>query len=455
MTAMTRIPVSGPNLGRSPGRVAPVQARRSIADILPIVLLAYSTLLPQEVRITIADQQFFPWRVVCFILLPWVLSQAARGRFVYRPADLWMFAGAAWMVVSFIAVYGFGDGFIRGIALAFDVIMPYVIARLCIRDIADLRRLLVSFAPGVGVAAISMAIESITHVQFVKQTAASIFGRLSRYQGGVAVGAAQGFRDVRLGLLRASGPFNHPILAGLFLAGLLPLYWRAGIRGWPWYVGLVASLCAIFSVSSAAILVLVLAVALVGYDMLSRLMPVFSWRLLLLGSCIGLVFGQVASTSGLSSFLIRLTLNPATGYYRRLIWNFGTRSVEKHPWFGIGFNDFERLPWMVASIDNYWLMLAMRHGLVTAIALLAATLAAMFSLAKAARGSSEIDRRLLAATIITLFVLALAGFSVALFGAMSSWYFMLIGIGLSIRAPKGRNSVGTSTVQPGRVGPAV
>ncbi len=431
---MSRIPVGGPVPIRHDVRAAPVPARRSIFDILPVVLVAYSSLLPQEVRFEFAEQQIFPWRMVCLVLLPWVISRLARGRFPYRPADLWMFVGSGWMIISFVAVYGFGEGFVRGAALAFDVIVPYVIARVSIRDISDLRRLLVAFAPGIALVGAIMAVESISHQQIVKPFAASIFGRLSRYENGVAVGLGRGFYEIRLGLLRASGPFNHPILAGVFLAALLPLYWTSGLRRWPFYAGVAASLLSFFSVSSAAIFALALGVALLAYDIAGKYATFLTWRLMFALATAVLLFGQVVSEKGLSALLIRVSLNPATGYFRRLIWHFGWISVEKHPWFGIGFKDYERHAWMVASVDNYWLLLAMRHGLITAFAFLAATIAAIYSVARMTRYVNRSDRKFLVGMGIAVFILAVAGFSVALFGPMASWYFMLLGAALSLRA---------------------
>ncbi|MCH7564219.1 MAG: hypothetical protein IH968_10395, partial [Gemmatimonadetes bacterium] len=56
------------------------------------------------------------------------------------------------------------------------------------------------------------------------------------------------------------------------------------------------------------------------------------------------------------------------GYYRIQIWTYGTASVERNPWFGIGDKAMGRAHWMVMeTIDNHWLMLAVRYGLPTAI----------------------------------------------------------------------------------------
>ncbi len=405
---------------------------RSINSILPVVLLACASLLPQEIRITIAEQSIYPWRAVCLLLTPWILVGLASGKMQLRPADLLMFLGSLWTVLSFIVIYGLAKGVVSGGALAVDIILPYLIARLCIRDADDVRRVLVVIAPLALFAGLSMMVEAISHTPIIKPLAASVFGRLVRYEDGVAVGQATGFVDYRLGLFRASGPFNHPILAGIFLAALLPLYWSSGLKKWPFYAGVAASFLAFFSVSSAAIFALALGIGLLAFDLSRKYAAFLTWRLMFALASIALVFGQIASEKGLSSLLIRLSLNPATGFFRRLIWRYGWISVEKNPWFGIGFKEYARQAWMVASVDNYWLLLAMRHGLIVAIAFLATTVAAIYSLSRLSLQVSERDRRLYVGLAIAVFILAIAGFSVALFGSLASWYYMLLGICLSL-----------------------
>src|SRR5262249_48835233 len=57
--------------------------------------------------------------------------------------------------------------------------------------------------------------------------------------------------------------------------------------------------------------------------------------------------------------------------YRTLIWTYGSETVLNHPLFGVGLNDWERPAWMpVASIDSFWLYLAIRAGLPAAFLML-------------------------------------------------------------------------------------
>lgn len=408
------------------------QGSSAIANLLPILLLVYSTLLPQEVRVSVAGQVMYPYRATALILLPWLLNRLVTGRLPFRAADLWMFGGVTWMVVSFVAFYGLGDGISRGGALAFDVIAPYLIARICIRNLQDLRRFLVFFAPGLFFAGASMMIESVTHRQIVRPIASAVFGPLPYFESGQAASSAKDFNVVRLGLLRAAGPFSHPILAGLFMASFLPLIFTSGLRKWPYALGLTASFCAIFSVSSAAFLSFIITGMLLGYEWLQDRLRGIGWKFFIFTLSAFLLLVQNASQSGVMPIIIRYTLDPQTGWYRQLIWEYGTRSIERHPWFGIGFTDYERLPWMINSIDNHWLLLGVRHGYIAPICFFMASLVGIYRLAEASGGFQAMDRKLARGVVFSLVGLVLSGFTTSYFGGTLTWFIALIGISYSL-----------------------
>jgi len=408
------------------------QGENTFALLLPMVLLVYSTLLPQEVRVSVAGQVIYPYRAVALILLPWLLNRIATGRMPFRLADLWVFAGVAWMIVSFCAFYGLGDGIRRGGALAYDVIAPYLIARCSIRNFQDLRRLLIIAAPGLMLAGVSMMVESVTHRQLIRPFAASIFGPLPYFENGQAVSEGKDFNVVRLGLLRAPGPFSHPILAGLFMASFLPIFAYSSIKKWPFVFGLIASSFAIFSVSSAAFLSFIITGIFFGYDQLLKHVKGLGWRFFLFILCVFLIFLETASQNGVMPIIIRYTLDPSTGWFRQLIWEYGTQSIEKHPWFGIGFTDYERLPWMINSIDNHWLLLGVRHGYITPICIFMACLVSAMSLAQASASLGKSDGKLARALVCSLVGLVLLGFTTSYFGGMLTWFSCMIAICVSL-----------------------
>lgn len=444
MMSATRGPGAGIG-GIAPQAAKPVAAYRKM---LPALILFYSALLPMEVRFSIAEQTFYPPRIAAFLLLPWLINRLASGGLRFRPIDGIMFFGVAWMVLSFMLYYDALTGLLRSAPLAFDTVVPYLIARIVLRDLTDLRRFLILVAPGLALAGGAMAIESLTHTPLVKPFAASIFGRLAAYENGVAVGVAGFYQQTRLGLLRASGPFSHPILGGIFLASFIPLYLRAGIRGAPRWWALGGAVCSIFSLSSGAFLVIFLGVGIVVLDVLQRMVKHLDWRhisSLIIALLLGL---QFFSKNGLVPILIRYTLDPATGYYRQLIWIYGSASVERHPWIGIGYTDFERAAFMGTSVDHHWLLLAIRHGLPAVIAILIVCVWAQITLMRRAYRSNGTDRSTLVSLAGIGVTIIIAGCTVTYFGSMLTLFYFLIGLSVNMGTDDRRLGIGPGVGAP-------
>ena len=67
------------------------------------------------------------------------------------------------------------------------------------------------------------------------------------------------------------------------------------------------------------------------------------------------------------------TFDAATAYNRILIWRIGIQTVIDFPIFGIGMNEWRRTGWTwTASVDNFWLVTAMRPGVPAFLFLVAA-----------------------------------------------------------------------------------
>lgn len=399
--------------------------------LLPIVLIFYAALIPLEFRVELLGQAFYAPRIAGFLALPWLLGQAASQASRFRLLDGAFLCGVLWMIVSFMVVYDVADGLVRGGALAIDAALPYLAARFGIRSLTDLRRFLILIAPGMMAAAAFLPIESFSRTFIVKPLAESVFG--ARQISGIELpGAPASAGEVRLGLMRATGGFSHPIIGGLFLAGMLPLFITSRIKGWPKVAGVLACACAFFTVSSAAILAFFMALGLLAFDYIQRRTTLLNWPLFILAGLFFMVLIEVAAGSGVTGVIGRLTFNPQTAFYRTLIWDYGTASVLNHPFFGIGYEPYERASWMPPSVDNQWLLLAIRHGLPAALPIFLVTVVAIAMTARQSGRHAEGDRRFLVGLAITLTIFMTAGFTVAFFGAVVPLFYILLGAAVSI-----------------------
>ena len=84
---------------------------------------------------------------------------------------------------------------------------------------------------------------------------------------------------------------------------------------------------------------------------------------------IGLALGAATSSScsfsvqgGLFNYIVEnLIFAQGAGEHRLDIYYYGTLEVLRHPWFGVGLNDWARPFWRPhPTIDSFWLMTAMR-----------------------------------------------------------------------------------------------
>lgn len=415
----------------------------SIRRLFPLLALVYACLLPQEVRVEISGQTIFAYRAVSLLLIPWLLRQLLRRTIRLNTLDLMLIVSGSWMIVSMFFVYGRWSATLSGIAVAIDLIIPYLVARISIQNLIDLRRCLVFIAPGLAVTAGLIFLESITHTPFVRRSTAAVFGNLPAFQNGVAVGQFSVNAEIRLGLMRAYGPFSHPILAGVFLASFLPLYFNSGLVRWPSWTGIASGFGAFFSLSSAALLGLLIFAILQFYFWLVERVKFITWRIFLVATSSLVVAMQVLTDNGVIPYLSQFTLTPGTAFYRRLIWRFGSESVAANPVIGIGFEGYQRLQWMPESVDAHWLWIAIRHGILPSVLLLTVAVATVYLLSVRSLNLGRKDRIACFGVISALVIIIIAGFTVSYFGAIGAWFPAVIGLGVSLAV----------NIQAGRRGP--
>lgn len=410
-------------------------SRPQVKQLLPLIGLFYSFLLfPPEVSFSLGGLWLPVYRVSLIAGSLFVLVGFVRGgRMGLDFPDICVYFASFWIFLSFVIVYDVWVGTTRGAGVLLDVVGSYLLARTSIRSFHDFRYFLLLCLPGLAIAAGIMAAESLSGRLLYRPSFSSIFGSVASYSGGEANGQIVIRPETRLGLLRAYGPFSHPILGGLILGVFLPLIFFSGIRSWPWWIGMGSAFAGIFSLSSAAILGFAISIGGIGLDFIkNRLLPQISWwTITFLGGMAALSL-HVVSKSGLIAVLARFTLVPHTASYRVLIWEFGTKSVAEHPWFGIGYQQWERLPWMGESIDAHFLMLAVRHGFIVPMLILVAAIYSIARLGLSAPFLARNDRRLILGVIISMTIMLVAGQTVAFFGASQLVFMAILGFTVSL-----------------------
>ncbi|MBD9374407.1 O-antigen ligase family protein [Rhizobium sp. ARZ01] len=262
----------------------------------------------------------------------------------------------------------------------------------------------------------------------------------------------------RMGFWRVQGPFNHSILFGLFCGSLVALtylvlgYGKHTLSRW---LLAIISLTAFMSMSSAPIAGVLLQYVLIGWNALLRPLK-HKWALLFGILFMGYLVVEFGSNQTPVQFYIsRFTFDAQTGWMRLGIWEYGTASVASHPIFGIGLGDWVRPSWMPTSVDNFWLVIAMRHG-IPAIVLFFVAYLSLLVAAAFKRGLDDKADTYRTGYVICMVFFLLVGSTVHFWAAVYAWFLFLMGSGVwildvrpdgevrNVRASKSMNRQGRS-----------
>jgi hypothetical protein len=121
--------------------------------------------------------------------------------------------------------------------------------------------------------------------------------------------------------------------------------------------------------------------------------------------------------------------------------------VLANPIMGIGLEDWPRPFWVTSSVDNFWLLISMRHG-IPAIGLLLGGLAFHLAAILRAKNLSPRLARYRTGYVLALLCLYFTLCTVHIWGGMSSFVFFYIGAGLWFVDAAGQ---GAETVVPNPV----
>ncbi len=394
-------------------------------------LLLFSLLFPPETSFYLGSFRLTAYRLLVILATPvcaWLLWSRRTGPL--RAAD-WMLLLHTLLATAAVAVHhGLAEYEAMGI-YAFECFGAYMMGRVFIRSVADLRRIATTLVWTVVIMSLFTIPESLTGRHYIREIAGVI--RHMPFESWVGA---------RFGLARAFGPFEHPILYGVYCASAagMAIFTCAGVfRTMFRRVAALAVVAAatVASVSSGAVLPLMVQLILLAYERVTRWLR-GRWLLLSIVVLLLYVFiDWLSNRSGIRVLLSYLTFNSGTALGRIDIWKYGGREVVDHPLLGIGFNDWRRPDWWdSSSVDAFWLLTAMRYGLPAALLLAGAALASMVAVGRRIRTEGRNASPLLGFEL-SLIALALAAFTVHYWNGVFVYFLFLIGAGVSLGAGGG------------------
>jgi hypothetical protein len=187
----------------------------------------------------------------------------------------------------------------------------------------------------------------------------------------------------RMGLERVQYTFAHPIHYGLFCSVAFSLCFVAlkGVYNLPRRLlsSLIIMLSGFLALSSGALLAIVLQIALITWSLVFTSVKARWWMLVGLFVLMYLAIDLLSNRAPIFVFMSYATFSAHNAYWRSIIFDWGVKNligdlslnIPPAPWFGLGMNDWIRPSYMHSgSMDNFWLVIAIRYGIPGLILLL-------------------------------------------------------------------------------------
>lgn len=321
----------------------------------PVSLLLVTLFVPCTIQV--ASLALSPYRIILIgMILPclgmWLTGKAGR----IRVPDIALLLFCLWSALSLSVIHGPAIALQPGGMLFIETMGGYLMARCFIRNAQDFRKMALLLFRIVAVLLPFAVLEAFTKHNLLLEFFSMLMPTHIDY-----------YMEPRWGLRRVQSVFEHPILFGVSSGGILAIIYfvlghgeTAGRR-----IRRTATVVAtaFLSLSSGPISALIAQMLLIVWDR-SLVNVEGRWKILWGAVLLLYVIVSLASNQSVPEFyLTHFSFDQASAYYRILIWEFGSASALNHPLFGVGLNEWDRPAWMPPSLDMFWLIFAVFHGI--------------------------------------------------------------------------------------------
>jgi len=319
-------------------------------------------------------------------------------------------------IVTFAAVYGSMSAFVNRLGAMYDAIGVYFLFRFLVRNLSD-----ISALAGV-LAVVAVPVCALLFVE--KSTGRNLFA---------VFGGVPEVTLVRNGRVRCQGAFSHPILAGCFWAGAIPLMgalcFQGGLRRMIGMVGCVSSVGIIYFCASSTPVLALLAVLCgivllpareyLGYMRVGVLIALFGLHLVMQAPVWHLI-ARVSAVGG------------STGWHRYHLIDNTIRRFDE--WFLLGTRSTAHWGFGLHDVTNQYVLEAVRGGILK-LALFIAIIALCFrSVGRAWRSQPAWSPSFIMAWAVgvSLAVHCTAFVGVSYFGQITMLWYMTLAIAASL-----------------------
>ena len=437
MSDMTSFRVSSSN-----ARAASDRTYSDASGFGKVVLYIFLISLIISFSFKVGGLRLTPYRIVLLVmfvplLVSWVAGLCGR----FRIADFALVGFTIWMYMSYLVNQGLDQVELATITMI-ETLGPYLLAR---RYVRSRENFLVVGKILFGILLL------FTLVVFLENTRGSrLFEKVySVFGSAFSLGTER-----RMGLIRSSGPFEHPILYGVFCAIPFAILYHMPRQGQDGPAGLrkawVSLVTTFYSLSMGAFLNVFVQVGLIAWNWIFRRFSARWWWLTGL-TIFGYVFVDVFSNrTPFEVFITYASFNYGNAYMRVVIFIEGMVSVRANPLFGFGYCCWIRPDWMwsIPSVDNFWLLITMRHGIPAFLMVLLAYVSVIIGLIRA-QATAEIDANIRNALVFALIGLAVSIATVHLWGATYSFMMFILGSAAWMSDARSSDTAATNRTEDG------
>jgi hypothetical protein len=401
----------------------------------PIVLFLVGLVIPWV--ISIGPLRLSVYRIVLAIVtLPCLVIWARGGAGRIRLPDIAVLLYCVWGAICLGVNHGIGVAFQSGGILFVETAGAYMLARCYIRDADDFRNMVWLLFKIV----LCLLPFGLIELSTGRKPLLELFGF-------VMPTIDVTMMDVRWGMRRVQGPFEHPLLFGVCCGSIFALthlvlgYEQPFFRRWTKTV--LAGGTAFLALSSGPTSALVVQSFLMGWNWVLRGVKA-RWKILWAG--ILAMYASISAVSNQSVPAFYITHAPLfdsfSAYYRLLEWQYGSQTVLNHPLFGIGLNEYERPDWILPSVDMFWLI----HGIMFGLPAVLFIALAFIGTAVAVGLKRNLDNRTYDYRLGYLISMAgffIVGWSVDFWNGTYSLFFFLVASGIWIVDVQSEGQIGT------------
>ncbi len=404
-----------------PRFVAPAQTSAVERVPWPVLIFLFALIIP--LILNLGPLRLSVYRLVLLItfipsVVIWVSGRAGR----ILIADLMVVLMVFWMALAHFYHFGVGPSVEPIGILTLEHLGAYLLGRSYIRSAEVFYKMVW--------ASFLLCLVLLPFGIYEALTTQNLYMSLWDKLGAVPPDVA---KDARLGLDRFQGPFDHPILSGVFATPILGLvcYVLGYQRG---FVSTTMLTTVVFAtgflcVSSGPLSALAVQLGLIIWNKVLKPVEARWWILLFLTVLAYIVVDIISNRKPIVVAISYLALNAQTGIARVYIFHWGWVNILENPVFGVGDGDWKRYAFMTQSFDMFWLIYGMTYGLIAGIAQTLAPMLLILSMIF----TKMPDPRLSAyrmGWLIGIGGIVMAGWMVHFWNAPLVLYFFVLGAGV-------------------------